>query len=178
MSVATQNQLLMKKLLLLAGLMLIFCFAMVPFYRKICEVVGLNDSRDVNFAVVNSQVDTARTVTLELMAATNQSMPITFEPVEKAIRVHPGEVSQLRYRVVNKTDHVLIAQAVASYSPEAAAIYFTKLQCFCFSNQTLQPHEVREMPVVLKVSRDLPQAMGAVTLAYTFFDVTAEKKGL
>ena len=178
MSVVTENRLLMKKLLLLAGLMLTFCFAMVPFYRKICEVIGLNDSRDVNFAAVNSQVDTARTVMLELVAATNQNMPISFEPVEKVMRVHPGQVSQLRYRVVNKTDHVLIAQAVPSYSPEAAGIYFTKLQCFCFSNQTLQPHEVREMPVVLVLSRDLPQAMSAVTLAYTFFDVTAEKKGL
>ena len=178
MSAAAQNQVLLKKLLLLVGLMSIFCFSMVPFYRKICEVTGLNDTRDVNFAVTNSQVELTRTITLELLAATNQNIPIIFAPVEKAIRVHPGQVSQIRYRVVNNTDQTLTAQAVASYSPEMAGKYITKSQCFCFTTQTLQPHESREMPVVFVVSRDLPKAVDVVTLAYTFFDVTAEKKGL
>jgi cytochrome c oxidase assembly protein subunit 11 len=175
MSVVTQNRVLVGKLLLLVGLMLGFCFAMVPFYRKICEVAGINDSRDVNYALANSQVDSARTVTLELVAATNQNMPITFEPVEKAIQVHLGQVSQIRYRVVNNTDRVMIAQAVPSYSPAAAANYLTKLQCFCFNNQTLQPHETREMPVVFVLSRELPEGLDRVTLAYTFFDITAEQ---
>jgi cytochrome c oxidase assembly protein subunit 11 len=178
MSSAAQNQVLLKKLLLLVGLMTIFCFSMVPFYRKICEVIGLNDTRDVNFAVTNSQVDPARTITLELLAAINQDMPITFAPVEKAIQVHPGQVSQIRYRVVNNTHQMLTAQAVASYSPEAAGKYITKLQCFCFTSQTLQPRESREMPVVFVVNGDLPKDVEVVTLAYTFFDVTAEKKGL
>ena len=125
--------------------------------------------------MANSQVDAARTVTLELVAATNQNMPISFEPVQKSVRVHPGQVSQIRYRAVNNTDHVLIGQAVPSYSPAAAANYLTKLQCFCFDNQTLQPHETREIPVVFVLSRDLPEALDTVTLAYTFFDITAEK---
>lgn len=178
MSAAAQNRVLLKKLLLLVGLMSIFCFSMVPFYRKICEVTGLNDTRDVNFAVTNLQVDPARTITLELLAAINQDMPITFAPVEKAVRVHPGQVSQIRYRVVNNTDQMLTAQAVASYSPEVAGQYITKLQCFCFTSQTLQPRESREMPVVFVVNGDLPKDVEVVTLAYTFFDVTAEKKGL
>ncbi len=178
MSAAAQNQVLLKKLLLLVGLMVVFCFSMVPFYRKICEVTGLNATRDVNFAVTNSQVEASRTITLELLAGTNQNMPITFAPVEKAIRVHPGQVSQIHYRVVNNTDQTLTAQAVASYSPERAGKYITKLQCFCFTSQTLQPHESREMPVVFVVSRDLPKTVDEVTLAYTFFDITTEKKGL
>ena len=91
MSAAAQNQVLLRKLLLLVGLMVVFCFSMVPFYRKICEVTGLNAARDVNFAVTNSQVEASRTITLELLAATNQNMPITFAPVEKAIRALGGE---------------------------------------------------------------------------------------
>jgi cytochrome c oxidase assembly protein subunit 11 len=107
MVAATENQAMVGKLLLLVGLMLAFCVAMVPLYRKICEVTGLNADRDVNFGLANSQVDTARTVTLELVAATNQSMPIRFEPVDREILVHPGQVSQIRCRVVNTTDQVL-----------------------------------------------------------------------
>ena len=109
----------------------------VPFYRKICEVTGLNDTRDVNFAVTNSQLEATRTITLEMLAAKNQNIPISFAPVEKAIRVHPGQVSRIRYRVVNNTDQIITAQAVASYSPEVAGQYMTKLQCFCFTSQTL-----------------------------------------
>jgi cytochrome c oxidase assembly protein subunit 11 len=176
MSVANQNQILMRKLLLIVLLMGGFAFALVPMYRKICEVVGINDTRDVNYAVANSQVDVARNVTVELVAAVNQNAPLRFEPVDRQVRIHPGEVTTIRYRVVNTTDRVLVGQAVPSYGPAVAGKYLTKLQCFCFNNQTFQPHEVREMPVVFVVGRDLPQGIDTITLAYTFFDISAEKR--
>jgi cytochrome c oxidase assembly protein subunit 11 len=174
-SLAARNTILLRKLLLIAALMLGFCFAMVPFYRQICKAVGINDSRDVNFAAANSQIDAGRTITLELVASVNQSMPVTFESMQKTVLIHPGQISQIRYRVVNNTERVLVAQAVPSYSPQTAAGYVNKLQCFCFDNQTLQPHEVREMPVVFVISPELPRDVDRMTLAYTFFDITAEK---
>lgn len=177
MSVAVQNQVLLKKLLLIVVLMSGFAYALVPMYQKICEAVGINDTRDVNFAVANSEVDLTRNVTVELLAAVNQSAPLRFEPLEKQVRIHPGEITTVRYRVVNNTDALLTAQAVPSYGPARAVRYLTKLECFCFSKQTFQPHEVREMPVVFYVSRELPLGMDTITLAYTFFDITAEKRG-
>jgi len=167
---------MLRKLLLIILLMGGFAFAMVPMYRKICEVVGIDDSRDVNFAASNSQVDLTRNVTVEFVSAVNQNAPMRFEPVEHQVRIHPGQVTTIRYRVVNTTDHVLVGQAVPSYGPAGAEKYLTKLQCFCFSNQTFQPHESREMPVVFVVAPDLPKGMENIVLAYTFFDITAEKR--
>jgi cytochrome c oxidase assembly protein subunit 11 len=167
----------MRKLLLIVLLMGGFAYALVPMYRKICEVVGISDTRDVNFAAANSQVDMSRQLTVEFVAAVNQSAPLRFQPVDKRVKIHPGELTTIYYRVVNTTDQVLVGQAVPSYSPERAARYFTKVQCFCFSNQTFQPHEEREMPVVFYVNRELPEDIGTITLAYTFFDITAEKRG-
>jgi len=166
---------MMRKLLLIVLLMGGFAFALVPLYRKICQVVGINDTRDVNFAVTNSQVDLSRSVAMEFVAAVNQNAPLRFEPVDREVRIHPGEVTTIRYRATNTTDHILVGQAVPSYGPVNAQQYLTKLQCFCFNNQTFQPHETREMPVVLVIARDLPKDMDTITLAYTFFDITAEK---
>lgn len=166
----------MKKLLLIVVLMSGFAYALVPMYRKICEVVGISDTRDVNFSAV-SQADLARNVTVELVAAVNQNAPLRFEPIDRQVKIHPGEITTIRYRIVNTTDHVLVGQAVPSYGPARAAKYLTKLQCFCFANQIFRPHEVREMPVVFVVSRELPEGMDTITLAYTFFDITAEKRG-
>ncbi|MBA2690168.1 MAG: cytochrome c oxidase assembly protein [Burkholderiales bacterium] len=177
MSIAAQNQVTMKKLLLMVVLMSGFAFALVPMYRKICEVVGINDTRDVNFAAANSQVDLGRNVTVELMTAVNQNAPLRFEPVERQIKIHPGEIITIHYRIMNTTDHVLVGQAVPSYGPAAAAKYLTKLQCFCFAQQTFQPREVREMAVVFVVGRELPKDLNTITLAYTFFDITARKSG-
>jgi cytochrome c oxidase assembly protein subunit 11 len=175
-TVAAQNQLMMRKLLLIVLLMGCFAFALVPMYRKICQVVGIDDTRDVNFATVNSQIDLSRSVVMELVAAVNQSAPLRFEPIDRQVRIHPGQVTTIRYRATNTTDHVLVGQAVPSYGPANAQQYLTKLQCFCFNNQTFQPHETREMPVVFVIARDLPKDIDAITLAYTFFDITAEKR--
>ncbi|MES2353545.1 MAG: cytochrome c oxidase assembly protein [Pseudomonadota bacterium] len=175
-SVTAQNQLMMRKLLLIVLLMGCFAFALVPMYRKICQVVGINDTRDVNFAVNNSRVDLSRSVAIELVAAVNQSAPLRFEPVDRRVRIHPGEVTTIRYRVTNTTDRILVGQAVPSYGPANAQQYLTKLQCFCFNNQTFQPYETREMPVVFVVARELPKNIDTITLAYTFFDITAEKR--
>lgn len=177
MTAQAQNQALMRKLLVIVLLMGGFAYALVPMYRKICEVTGINDTRDVNFAAANSQVDLSRNVTVELLAAVNQNAPLRFEPVDRQVRVHPGEITTVRYRIVNNTDHVLVGQAVPSYGPAQAVKYLNKLECFCFSNQTFQPREVREMPVVFYVSRELPPSIDTISLAYTFFDITAEKRG-
>jgi cytochrome c oxidase assembly protein subunit 11 len=167
------NRTMLKKLLVISLVMLGFGFALVPFYRKICEVTGTYATRTVQ--PTNTQVNLGRSVNVEFTANTNQNMPLEFSPLQPNLQLHPGELKQVMYRVVNKTDRTLVAQAVPSFSPQVAGKYFDKQECFCFTSQTFAPHEVREMPVVFKVSNDLPQEMSTITLSYTFFDVTAEK---
>ena len=80
------------------------------------------------------------------------------------------------FEVVNTTDHALTGQAIPSYGPQYAAQYFQKLECFCFTQQTLQPGETRQMPVVFVVDPTLPADLATITLSYTFFEVEGAGK--
>jgi cytochrome c oxidase assembly protein subunit 11 len=90
--------------------------------------------------------------------------------------VHPGELRQVMFEIVNGTDRVMTGQAIPSYGPPHAAQYFRKLECFCFSQQTLQPGERRQMPVVFVVDSALPADVATITLSYTFFEVEGAGK--
>jgi cytochrome c oxidase assembly protein subunit 11 len=172
-SVGQQNAILMRKLLVIVIIMAGFGYALVPLYRKICEVTGISQGRTVTEAIANTQVDASRLVTVEFVASTNLQMPWQFEPLERFIKVHPGELARVIYRVVNKTDRDMVGQAVASYGPADAGKYLNKLECFCFKQQSLHAGEAREMPVVFRISADIPTDMQTLTLSYTFFDVKA-----
>ncbi len=78
---------------------------------------------------------------------------------------------QVVFEVVNTSDRPLTGQAVPSYGPQQAGQYFKKLDCFCFAKQTLQPGEVRQMPVVFVVDPQAPEDLSTITLSYTFFEV-------
>jgi cytochrome c oxidase assembly protein subunit 11 len=163
------NRTLLKKLGVVVILMFGFGFALVPFYEKICEATGLRNIAQADPAR-NTQVDVTRNVRIEF-DSNLRNLPWTFHPVEPIVNVHPGEVRQVMFEVVNTTDRALTGQAIPSYSPQNAARYFTKLDCFCFAKQTLQPGERRQMPVVFVLDPALPQDMPTVSLSYTFFEV-------
>ncbi|MGB8338072.1 MAG: cytochrome c oxidase assembly protein [Burkholderiales bacterium] len=174
-NVQMQNRAMLRKLLVISLMMLGFGFALVPFYKKICEVTGINQLRTAQVIPANTQVDLSRDIKVEFLATTNQNMPLEFTPLHSGINLHPGQLVTVNYRVVNKTDRTLVAQAVPSFSPELAGKYFIKQNCFCFTRQTFAPHEVREMPVTFVVKNDVPDDMRTISLSYTFFDVTAEE---
>jgi cytochrome c oxidase assembly protein subunit 11 len=92
------------------------------------------------------------------------------------VGVHPGELKQVVYEIVNTTDRPLTGQAIPSYGPPHAAQYFRKLECFCFAQQTLAPGESRQMPVVFMVDPSLPSEVATITLSYTFFEVEGAGK--
>jgi len=163
------NRALLLKLGVIAIAMFGFGYALVPFYEKICEVTGLRniDSADV---VANTQIDTAREVRVELDANV-RNLPWRFRAVTPIVGVHPGAVTQVVYEVVNTTDRPVTGQAIPSYSPQHAAQYFRKLECFCFTKQTLQPGERREMPVVFVIDAAIPADIPTITLSYTFFEI-------
>jgi cytochrome c oxidase assembly protein subunit 11 len=172
------------KLLLIAVLMFGFGYALIPMYKKICEITGINilTPKDVIVdGVANTQIDKTRTITIEFDA--NAHGPWRFRPTRNSLQVHPGEVAQVVYEVVNKQARSIAAQAIPSYAPQQSGAYFKKLECFCFKQQVLAPNEAKQMQVMFYIDPALPKNVKTITLSYTFFEIagadkkTAEKWG-
>ena len=144
-----------------------FGFALVPFYYTICEVTGINKGAEQSLAK-NTQVDTSRWVTLEFDANINEALPWRFSPEVRTLKVHPGQLVQVEYRVTNTSDAPIVGQAVPSYGPARAASAFKKIECFCFTPQTLAAGETRRMPVLFVLDPALEDDLHTVTLSYTF----------
>jgi cytochrome c oxidase assembly protein subunit 11 len=170
---AVGNTRTLAKLVVVTLGMFGFGFALVPFYYKICEVTGIN-SGDEQSLVKNTQIDTSRWVTLEFDANTNSSLPWQFKPLQRSLKVHPGQLVQVEYEVANNSDQAIVGQAVPSYGPARAAAFFKKIECFCFTPQTLAAGERRTMPVLFVLDPAMDREVQTVTLSYTFFD-TDEK---
>ena len=166
---AAENRRLLLRLAVAAIVMFGFGFALVPFYKTICEVAGINRLLNPD-AAGNSQVDRSRVVTLEFDANAH-GVPWRFEPAKHSLRVHPGELVRMDYMLENVTAEPISGQAIPSYGPQVAAQYVKKLECFCFAQQKLAAKEKRVMPVVFVLDPALPKDVSTVTLSYTFFEV-------
>lgn len=166
------NGQMLRKLLVIAVLMFGFGYALIPIYKQICELTGINilTPKEIDLKEVkNSQIDTTREVTIEFDA--NTQGPWRFRPTVSSLKVHPGEMAQVVYEVVNKQSYKMDAQAIPSYAPQQATAYFKKLDCFCFKQQTLEANEARQMPVTFFIDPALPKDVKTITLSYTFFEV-------
>ncbi|HXN16224.1 MAG TPA: cytochrome c oxidase assembly protein [Usitatibacter sp.] len=168
---ALRNRQLMAKLLVVALGMLGFGFAMVPMYRQICDALGLTQTRALG--PVNTQVDLTREVTVELLAS-SAGLAWQFEPLDRAVKLHPGELRTVRYRVVNTLGRPVTARAVMSTAPANAARWIEKQECFCFSDQRLVAGEAREMPLVFRVRPEAPEELNTIALSYTFFEARSQ----
>jgi cytochrome c oxidase assembly protein subunit 11 len=171
------NLTMLSKLLVIALVMFGFGYALVPIYKQICELTGVNilTPKDISIKEIsNSQIDRTREVTVEFDA--NTQGPWRFRPTVSSLKVHPGEMAQIMYEVVNKQSYKMEAQAIPSYAPQQAAAYFKKMDCFCFKQQTLEANEARQMPVVFYIDPDLPKDVKTITLSYTFFEVGLKPK--
>ena len=172
------NRQIMIKLLIAAVMMFGFGYALVPMYKALCEGTGINVVTNKNdygiraFSpnkVGNTQVNYARTVTIEFDS--NSRGPFTFKPVKNFLDVHPGEMTEIVYEVTNNLGRPVRAQAIPSYAPKSATEFFTKLECFCFQQQTLAAHEMKKMPVLFVIDAGLPADVKTITLSYTFFEL-------
>jgi cytochrome c oxidase assembly protein subunit 11 len=163
------NRVLLGRLSFVVVAMFGFGYLMVPFYEKFCEVTGIRNIGRADEAA-NTQVDTTRTVRVEL-DGNLRNLPWRFHPKEPQVDVHPGELRQVVFEVVNTTSKPIKGQAIPSYAPQHAAQYFRKLDCFCFATQTLAAGERREMPVVFVIDPKVPDDLPTITLSYTFFEV-------
>ena len=176
-SIKKLNGTMLGKLLVIALVMFGFGYALVPIYKQICELTGVNilTPKDISVnEISNSQIDFSREVTIEFDA--NTQGPWRFRPTVASMKVHPGEMTQVVYEVVNKQSYKMDAQAIPSYAPQQSAQYFKKMDCFCFKQQTLEANEARQMPVAFYIDPKLPKDVKTITLSYTFFEVGVKPK--
>ena len=175
------NRRMLGKLVVVAGVMFGFGYALVPMYRAICEALGINvlsliEQRasaglwgNNHRKATNTQVDTTRTVTVEFDA--NVRGPWDFKPAIRSIQVHPGELTTVQYEFRNIQNRTMAAQAIPSYAPRQSSSHFNKLECFCFNEYTLAPGESKTWPVAFVIDPKLPKDVTTITLSYTFFEV-------
>ena len=163
------------KLAVLATIMFGFGYALVPLYDVFCDLTGLNGrTGEISAEVANElTVDNTRQVTVEFDANVNSRLPWQFKPLQRKLRVYPGEMAEAVFLVENTAATEITGQAIPSVAPTQAALYFDKSECFCFSNQTLAAGEQQEMVVRFVVDPALPASVNVLTLSYTFFAVPA-----
>ena len=167
------NRRMFTRLSIVAVAMFGFGFALVPFYDAICIALGVNSLEQRAEPAANTQVDLTRTVTIEFDANAH-GMPWRFEPAVRHLQVHPGQLVQVDYDVSNVRSAAVTGQAVVSYGPALAGQFVRKLECFCFTQQTLGPGESRRMPVSFVVDASLPADIKTFTLSYTVFEVAGK----
>jgi cytochrome c oxidase assembly protein subunit 11 len=146
-------------------------YASIPLYKAFCQVTGYDGTVRKAATAPGKVLD--RTISVRFDVNTN-GLPWTFTAEQTAQDVKIGETKLALFKVTNNADHAVTARAVYNVVPEQAGAYFQKLQCFCFSDQTLQAHETVEMPVLYfvdpKYTADFEtRNKTEVTLSYTFY---------
>lgn len=176
------NRSILGKLVVVTALMFAFGYALVPIYRSICDVLGINvlavateRVSTVSYDAKNTQVDASRTITVEFDA--NARGPWEFKPQQRSMEVHPGQMATVMYEFRNVQNRAMAAQAIPSYAPQQATAYFHKLECFCFTEQKLASGEAKEWPVVFVIDPKLPKDVKTITLSYTFFEIGGKVSG-
>jgi cytochrome c oxidase assembly protein subunit 11 len=152
-------------------------YAAVPLYRAFCQATGFNGTVMRAATAPKVQLDRKLTVTFDTNVL---GVPFTFEPVERNQEIKIGATGLAHFKVTNTSDHAVTARAMYSVVPESAGAYVRKIQCFCFSDQTLQAHQTVEFPTVYFIDPGFAtdretSEFHNVTLSYTFFEVPKSK---
>ena len=180
MSLQRANVQMVSKLVVVTLAMFAFGYALVPLYKAICEMTGINilalGEKNLpgvsTSSPLNTQVDTSRSITVEFDA--NARGPWQFKPAQRSLQVHPGELATVMYEFQNVQNRSMSAQAIPSYAPQQASAHFNKLECFCFNQYTIAPGEKKSWPVVFVIDPKLSKDVTTITLSYTFFEVGAK----
>ncbi len=149
-------------------------WAAVPFYSWFCRVTGFGGVTSVAEAGSDTVLD--QTITVRFDASLERDMPWTFKPVETEMKIKIGETGLAFYEAHNPTDRPVAGQAAYNVAPYSAGGYFEKIECFCFTEQVLQPGETVLMPVSFFVDPEIVEAREAkyvreITLSYTFYEI-------
>jgi cytochrome c oxidase assembly protein subunit 11 len=155
--------------------MLGLAYASVPLYRLFCQVTGFGGTTQKAERPADRVLD--RVITVRFDANVAPGLPWTFEPVDRKVEIKIGETGIVNYRATNTSDRVTTGSASFNVVPDQAGIFFNKLACFCFVEQTLKPGESIDMPVQFFVDPALQddknaRAIKEITLSYTMYPAT------
>lgn len=154
-------------------------FAAVPLYDWFCRTTGFGGTTQVSVVAPGEVLD--REVTIRFDSNVAPGLPWRFVPEQNTITARIGEVKTVYYKVINMAAREITAQAGYNVTPPQVGLYFHKINCFCFTEQTMKPGETREMAVVFYVdpaiAKDSDQeSLNTITLSYTFFPLEAPPK--
>jgi len=169
----TKSKRLAGALVLVAVGMVGLSFASVPLYNLFCRVTGYGGT--TQRAEAESDVILDRMITIDFDANTAQGMPWSFRPVERKVSLNIGQTGIAFYRATNPTNRTITGTASFNVSPQKVGQYFTKIDCFCFTEQTLKPGETVDMPVTFYVDPEIDADINTnevetITLSYTFYE--------
>ena len=154
-------------------------YAAVPFYTWFCQTTGYGGTTQVSEKAPGEVL--ARTLAIRFDSNVAPGLPWKFEPEQNEIKVHIGAVTTVHYKVTNYAAREITAQAGYNVSPPQVGAYFAKINCFCFTQQTMKPGETREMTVVFYVDPSLVKdhdqdGLNTITLSYTFYRIPNPEK--
>jgi cytochrome c oxidase assembly protein subunit 11 len=149
-------------------------YASVPLYSMFCRVTGFGGTTQRADVAPNSA--TEKFITIRFDANIAGSLGWNFNPVQSVMKVKIGEQTMAHYSATNTTDNVLTGSAIFNVTPSEAGAYFNKIQCFCFTEQTLKPGESADLPVDFFVDPAIlddpdSKSISEITLSYTFFPI-------
>ena len=158
-------------MVLLMGLL---SFASVPMYDWFCRVTGYGGTP--NTAATNNSKVLENTIKVRFDASLERNMPWNFEPLQYELEINVGDSGIAFYEAFNPTDRPVAGQASFNVVPFSAGQYFTKVECFCFVEQVLQPGEKVTMPVSFYIDPEIvndreAKFVNSVTLSYTFYEI-------
>ena len=151
-----------------------FAYASEPLYRLFCQVTGYGGTTQIADKITPVAVVVDRVVDVRFDANVNHKLPWRFEPVQKEIRVKIGEQALAFYEATNVSDKPVVGTATFNVTPYKAATHFSKIDCFCFTEQVLRPGQTVQMPVSFFIDPEIVKDKDAddlatITLSYTFF---------
>jgi cytochrome c oxidase assembly protein subunit 11 len=162
----------LRKIALISAGSFVFAFSLVPLYNAACEkVFGIKLERGAAGAqqVAGVKADPTRTVLVQFDSTVNSKLAWDFKPVRSSMQVHPGRQYEAMFVARNRAAEAIVGNAAPSVAPNQASGYFTKTECFCFTEQLLAAGEEKLMPVRFIVNPSLPDDVGTITLSYTFY---------
>ena len=172
-AVAQRNGRTAMMMALIVAAMLGLAFASVPLYKMFCDLTGFAGTPQ---RAERAPGAIAGEIGVRFDANVHPGLPWRFEPKQTTVRIKPGAQTQIFYRSTNQSTRAWTGQAVFNVSPDQVGKYFKKIQCFCFTEQTLKPGESVDMPVLFFVDPKIKEDpdtkdIDEITLSYTFYPV-------